>query len=187
METGDWNDGMNMVGVRGKGESVWLGWFLHAVLSEWATLAAARGEGKRAERWREHVGALKTSLERAAWDGEWYRRAYFDNGTPLGSAGNDACPIDSIAQSWSVISAAADPARPGAGHGGRRRAPRASRRRPRAIVHAAVRRDGAGARLRQGLRPPGPRERRTVHARGGVVGAFAMLGDGDGPASCSRC
>jgi cyclic beta-1,2-glucan synthetase len=111
MGTGDWNDGMNEVGAEGKGESVWLGWFLHAVLSVWAKLADARGEGKRAERWRGYVGALKESLEREAWDGQWYRRAYFDDGTPLGAAGNDACRIDSIAQSWSVISAAADPAR----------------------------------------------------------------------------
>jgi cyclic beta-1,2-glucan synthetase len=109
--TGDWNDGLNEVGAGGQGESVWLGWFLHAVLSDWADLADARGEGKRAERWRGHVSALKESLEREAWDGGWYRRAYFDDGTPLGAAVNDACRIDSIAQSWSVISAAGDPAR----------------------------------------------------------------------------
>jgi cyclic beta-1,2-glucan synthetase len=109
--TGDWNDGMNEVGAGGKGESVWLGWFLHAVLSGWAEVADARGEGKRAERWREYVRALKDALEREAWDGQWYRRAYFDDGTPLGAAVNDACRIDSIAQSWSVISGAADPAR----------------------------------------------------------------------------
>jgi cyclic beta-1,2-glucan synthetase len=111
MGTGDWNDGMNEVGAQGKGESVWLGWFLHAVLSEWAEPADARGEGKRAERWRSYLSALKESLEREAWDGDWYRRAYFDDGTPLGSAANDACRIDSIAQSWSVISGAADPTR----------------------------------------------------------------------------
>jgi cyclic beta-1,2-glucan synthetase len=111
MGTGDWNDGMNEVGAGGTGESVWLGWFLHAVLSEWAPRAHARGEGKRAARWRDYVSALKGSLEREAWDGQWYRRAYFDDGTPLGAAVNDACRIDSIAQSWSVISAAADPAR----------------------------------------------------------------------------
>jgi cyclic beta-1,2-glucan synthetase len=109
--TGDWNDGMNEVGADGRGESVWLGWFLHAVLSAWAPIADARGEGKRAERWREHVSALKDALEREAWDGRWYRRAYFDDGTPLGAAANDACRIDSIAQSWSVLSGAADPVR----------------------------------------------------------------------------
>jgi cyclic beta-1,2-glucan synthetase len=109
--TGDWNDGMNEVGVDGKGESVWLGWFLHTVLSAWAPLADARGDGKRAERWREYVAALKDALEREAWDGRWYRRAYFDDGTPLGTAAGDACRIDSIAQSWSVLSGAADPVR----------------------------------------------------------------------------
>ncbi len=111
MGTGDWNDGMNEVGAEGKGESVWLGWFLHTVLADWAELADARGEGQRAEPWRRYRSALKASLEREAWDGDWYRRAYFDDGTPLGSAANDACRIDSIAQSWSVISGVADPAR----------------------------------------------------------------------------
>src|SRR4030095_3404734 len=102
--TGDWNDGMNRVGQAGKGESVWLGWFLHTVLWECARLADARGERQRAEVWRLHVSALKASLEREAWDGAWYRRAYFDDGTPLGSATNTECRIDAIAQSWGVIS-----------------------------------------------------------------------------------
>ncbi|HMA79574.1 MAG TPA: glycosyl hydrolase family 65 protein [Candidatus Binatia bacterium] len=109
--TGDWNDGMNRVGYAGKGESVWLGWFLHTILWEFARVADARGEHQRAETWRLHVSALKASLEREAWDGEWYRRAYFDDGTPLGSATNAECRIDSIAQSWGVISGAAEPAR----------------------------------------------------------------------------
>jgi cyclic beta-1,2-glucan synthetase len=109
--TGDWNDGMNRVGSAGNGESVWLGWFLHTILWEFARLADARGEHQRAETWRLHVSALKASLEREAWDGEWYRRAYFDDGTPLGSAGNAECRIDSIAQSWGIISGAAEPAR----------------------------------------------------------------------------
>ncbi len=109
--TGDWNDGMNRVGSAGKGESVWLGWFLHTILWEFARLADARGERRRAEMWRLHVSALKASLEREAWDGEWYRRAYFDDGTPLGSATNTECRIDSIAQSWGVLSGAAEPAR----------------------------------------------------------------------------
>jgi cyclic beta-1,2-glucan synthetase len=109
--TGDWNDGMNRVGHTGKGESVWLGWFLHTILWEFARLADARGERQRAEVWRLHVSALKASLEREAWDGAWYRRAYFDDGTPLGSATNAECRIDSIAQSWGVLSGAAEPAR----------------------------------------------------------------------------
>jgi cyclic beta-1,2-glucan synthetase len=111
MGTGDWNDGMNRVGSAGKGESVWLGWFLHTNLWEFARLADLRGEHQRAETWRLHVSALKAALELKAWDGEWYRRGYFDDGTPLGSAMNTECRIDSIAQSWGVISGAAEPAR----------------------------------------------------------------------------
>jgi cyclic beta-1,2-glucan synthetase len=111
MGTGDWNDGMNRVGQDGKGESVWLAWFLHAILWEFSKIADARGEGRRAENWRLHVSALKAALERDGWDGDWYRRAYFDDGTPLGSATNDECRIDSIAQSWGIISGAAEPAR----------------------------------------------------------------------------
>lgn len=111
MGTGDWNDGMNRVGQRGTGESIWLGWFLHTVLWEFSKVAAQRGEHVRAERWRLHVGALKAALERDGWDGEWYRRAYFDDGTPLGTAADPECRIDSIAQSWGVISGAADPGR----------------------------------------------------------------------------
>jgi cyclic beta-1,2-glucan synthetase len=111
MGTGDWNDGMNRVGRQGKGESVWLGWFLHTILWEFAKVAASRGEHHRAETWRLHVSALKAALEREAWDGEWYRRAYFDDGTPLGSATNLECRIDSIAQSWGIISGGAEPGR----------------------------------------------------------------------------
>ena len=109
--TGDWNDGMNRVGEQGRGESVWLGWFLHAALSAFAPVAAARGESERAARWLAHAAALCESLEREAWDGAWYRRGYFDDGTAFGSAASEECRIDSIAQSWSVISAAADPVR----------------------------------------------------------------------------
>ena len=111
MGTGDWNDGMNRVGYLGKGESVWLGWFLHTVLWEFAKVADARGERERAEKWRIHVSLLKAALERDGWDGEWYRRAYFDDGTPLGSAQNEECRIDSIAQTWGIISGAAEPGR----------------------------------------------------------------------------
>ncbi len=111
MGTGDWNDGMNRVGQEGKGESIWLGWFLHTVLWEFAKVADAHGEHKRAETWRLHVSALKAALEREGWDGEWYRRAYFDDGTPLGSARDAECRIDSIAQSWGIISGAAEPGR----------------------------------------------------------------------------
>jgi cyclic beta-1,2-glucan synthetase len=111
MGSGDWNDGMNRVGHHGKGESVWLAWFLIATLSEFAGLAEARGDIEHANRWREHVAKLKIAVEAEGWDVSWYRRAYFDDGTPLGSASNAECRIDSIAQSWSVISGAADPER----------------------------------------------------------------------------
>ncbi len=109
--TGDWNDGMNQVGQNGRGESVWLGFFLHSVLWEFSKLADARGEHKRAETWRLHVSALKAALEREGWDGEWYRRAYFDDGTPLGTAADQECRIDSIAQSWGIMTGAAERAR----------------------------------------------------------------------------
>jgi cyclic beta-1,2-glucan synthetase len=108
---GDWNDGMNRVGEGGRGESVWLGWLLHAGLDAFATIADARGDAVRAANWREHMLALTTVLESEAWDGDWYRRGWFDDGTPLGSATNEECRIDSISQSWAVISGAARPDR----------------------------------------------------------------------------
>ncbi len=106
MGAGDWNDGMNRVGHEGAGESVWLGWFLHVNLTEFAGIAEGRAEGDRASRWRSVAASLEASLEREAWDGAWYRRAFFDDGTPLGSAENDECQIDSISQSWAVLSGA---------------------------------------------------------------------------------
>jgi cyclic beta-1,2-glucan synthetase len=109
--TGDWNDGMNRVGELGRGESVWLGWLLFATIQAFLPLARARGEDARYQRWRAHALALQAALEREAWDGKWYRRGFFDDGTPLGSAASGECRIDSIAQSWSVISGAADAAR----------------------------------------------------------------------------
>jgi cyclic beta-1,2-glucan synthetase len=106
----DWNDGMNRVGIGGRGESVWLGWFLYKVLNDFAPIARARGESERAARFTEQAERFAQALEQA-WDGQWYRRAYFDDGTPLGSAQNVQCRIDSISQSWSVLSGAASPAR----------------------------------------------------------------------------
>src|ERR1700730_7962838 len=111
MGTGDWNDGMNRVGAGGEGESVWLGWVLHANLETFAALAKSRGEGESARRWREHPAPLAAAPRRDGWDGDWYRRAFFDDGTPLGSASNDECRIDSIAQSWGILSGAAHPER----------------------------------------------------------------------------
>ena len=111
MGSGDWNDGMNRVGKAGHGESIWLGWFLHTTLSTFAQLEDVRGERTRAATWRHRATELRESLEREGWDGGWYRRGYFDDGTPLGSASNLECRIDSIAQSWGVISGAANPVR----------------------------------------------------------------------------
>jgi cyclic beta-1,2-glucan synthetase len=105
---GDWNDGMNRVGAAGRGESVWLGWFLHAALLKFAPIAERRGESATAAVWRKHAFTLQQAIEREAWDGDWYRRGYFDDGTPLGSVASDECRIDSIAQSWAVISGAAE-------------------------------------------------------------------------------
>ncbi|MBB6251101.1 GH36-type glycosyl hydrolase domain-containing protein [Nitrospirillum iridis] len=105
--TGDWNDGMNRVGEDGRGESVWLAWLLYATLTAFAPLADARGDSPRATAWRAHATGLQDALEREAWDGGWYRRGWFDDGTPLGSAASQECRIDAIAQSWAVLSGAA--------------------------------------------------------------------------------
>ena len=180
MGTGDWNDGMNRVGEHGKGESVWLGWFLHTILWEFAKIADLRGEHERAETWRLHVSALKAALERDGWDGEWYRRAYFDDGTPLGSTENTECRIDSIAQSWGVISGAAEPGR--------------ASRAMNAVDRQLVRRPEGLILLftppfdRTPHDPgyikgyvPGIRENggQYVHAAAWTVISFAALGDGD--------
>jgi cellobiose phosphorylase len=109
--TGDWNDGMNLVGAKGLGESVWLGFFLYAVLTPFADLARRHGYAAFADRCVAEAAQLRLRLEESGWDGSWYRRAYFDDGSPLGSSSNAECQIDSIAQSWSVLSGAADPAR----------------------------------------------------------------------------
>ncbi|MDD4887406.1 MAG: cyclic beta 1-2 glucan synthetase, partial [Thiomonas sp.] len=105
---GDWNDGMNRVGDHGRGESVWLGFFLHDVLLRFVPLAQARGDADFAARCVDTAAALRVSLDQHGWDGAWYRRAFFDDGTPLGSAGGAECQIDAIAQSWAVLSGAAD-------------------------------------------------------------------------------
>jgi cyclic beta-1,2-glucan synthetase len=111
MGTGDWNDGMDRVGEGGKGESVWLAWFLFSTLTAFARLADAHDNTERAAEWRQFANTLRDSIERQAWDGDWYRRAYYDDGTPLGSIANNECRIDAVAQSWAVISRAAQPAR----------------------------------------------------------------------------
>jgi cyclic beta-1,2-glucan synthetase len=97
---------MNMVGIKGKGESVWLGFFLYEVLVQFEKIALMRGDIQFAERCKTEAGILQKNIEQNGWDGEWYRRAYFDDGTPLGSSVNTECRIDSIVQSWSVLSGA---------------------------------------------------------------------------------
>jgi len=111
MGCGDWNDGMNLVGQDGRGESVWLAWFLYENLQSFEQMARTRDDVDFAEVCASQASALLGNIETNAWDGAWYRRAYFDDGTPLGSAENDECQIDSISQSWSVISGGGDPAR----------------------------------------------------------------------------
>jgi cyclic beta-1,2-glucan synthetase len=180
MGSGDWNDGMNRVGQDGRGESVWLGWFLRTVIGGFAPIATARGEKERASRWRAHAKRLGQALERDGWDGDWYRRAFFDDGTPLGSAVNAECRIDSIVQSWSVLSGAGDPER--------------ARRAMAAVEEYLVRR-GDGLVLLfappfdlSDVDPgyikgylPGIRENGGQYTHGAIwsVLAYAELGDGD--------
>ncbi len=178
MGSGDWNDGMNLVGIGGAGESVWLGFFLYHVLAQFATVAQRRGDTPFADRCAAERSLLARNLEQHAWDGGWYRRAFFDDGTPLGSTANDECRIDSIAQSWSVLSGAGEPAR--------------SRMAMRAVDEHLVRRD---RRLIQLLDPPfdrgaldpgyirgyvpGVRENGGQYTHGAIWAAmaFAALGD----------
>lgn len=107
MGTGDWNDGMNRVGREGRGESVWLGFFLHGILDDFIPVCEARGDTARAETYRAYRADLARALNDGGWDGGWYRRAYYDNGAPLGSAANDECRIDAIAQAWAVLTGVA--------------------------------------------------------------------------------
>jgi cellobiose phosphorylase len=178
MGCGDWNDGMNLVGRDGKGESVWLAWFLVENLELFADLARGRDDAAFSEVCSSQALLLRSSIESQAWDGDWYRRAYFDDGTPLGSATNDECQIDSISQSWAVISGGGDPAR--------------ARQAMAAVDRRLVRRD---AQLIQLLDPPfdtsdlepgyikgyipGVRENggQYTHAAIWTTMAFAMMGD----------
>ena len=178
--TGDWNDGMNQVGQNGQGESIWLGWFLHTILWEFSKLADARGEHQRAEKWRLHVIALKAALEREGWDGEWYRRAYFDDGTPLGTAADQECRIDSIAQSWAILTGGSEPAR-----GARAMAAvdRLLVRRPDSLILLLTppfNRTPHNPGYIKGY-VPGIRENggQYTHAAVWVALAFAAIGDGD--------
>jgi len=179
MGSGDWNDGMNTVGNKGKGESVWMAWFLYTILQRFAPLCRARGDDARTEQFLERARKLAQAAEEA-WDGRWYRRAYFDDGTPLGSARNSECSIDSLPQSWAVISGAAQ----------RERMEDAM-----AAVESHLVREDEGLLLlfappfgRGQLKPgyikgylPGVRENggQYTHAACWVVQATAMLGRGD--------
>ena len=107
MGSGDWNDGMNRVGSQGRGESVWLAWFLCKLVADFAPLAQARGDEARAQRWLEAAQGWRQALQTQAWDGQWYKRAFFDDASPLGSSANAEARIDLIAQAWSVLSGAA--------------------------------------------------------------------------------
>jgi cyclic beta-1,2-glucan synthetase len=111
MGTGDWNDGMNRVAREGRGESVWVGFFLYHILGQFIPLCEARQDTARTRRYLEHRARLGVALNDGGWDGSWYRRAYYDNGQPLGARENDECRIDSLAQSWAIISKAAPPER----------------------------------------------------------------------------
>jgi cyclic beta-1,2-glucan synthetase len=184
MGSGDWNDGLNRVGQAGRGESIWLGWFLHATLSGFGSLADSRGDTTHATAWHGHAQALAISLEDHGWDGNWYRRAYFDDGTPLGSAENTECRIDSIAQSWGVLSGAANPAR--------------AAQAMAEVDKTLVKRDESLVLLFAppfenpaqdpgyiAGYPPGVRENGGQYTHGAIwsVIAFALLGDGDKAAS----
>ncbi|MGK7370689.1 MAG: GH36-type glycosyl hydrolase domain-containing protein, partial [Candidatus Halalkalibacterium sp. M3_1C_030] len=111
MGAGDWNDSMNRVGEKGKGESVWLGFFIFKILSDFIPICKKQKDQDRVERYESYRKELKTHLNKEGWDGEWYRRAFYDDGTPMGSSESDECIIDAIAQSWAVISGAAPPER----------------------------------------------------------------------------
>jgi cyclic beta-1,2-glucan synthetase len=111
MGTGDWNDGMNRVGREGRGESVWLAFFLHRLIEDFAPLCERRGDSARVVRYRAYQARLRVALDGAGWDGAWYRRAYYDDGTPLGSAADDECRIDALAQAWATLSDAVPRAR----------------------------------------------------------------------------
>jgi cyclic beta-1,2-glucan synthetase len=176
--SGDWNDGMNLVGREGRGESVWLAWFLYDTLGSFAALARARGDDAFAARCAEQTRQLRDNVEAHAWDGEWYYRAWFDDGTPLGSSVNEECRIDSISQSWAVISGGGDPER--------------ARQAMAAVEQHLVRRDVRIVQLldppfdRSDLEPgyikgylPGVRENggQYTHAAIWATLAFALLGD----------
>ena len=170
MGSGDWNDGMNLVGIGGKGESVWLGFFLYAVLTQFADLARRRGDAAFATRCSSESTRLRGAIEQSSWDGDWYRRAWFDDGSPLGIAANAECRIDSIAQSWSVLSGAARRAARAQRHGRGRCATRPPGHRADPVAESAFRPLAAESGVHPRIRAGRARERRPVHACGGLGG-----------------
>jgi cellobiose phosphorylase len=180
MGCGDWNDGMNLVGKEGRGESVWLAFFLYDVLMQFGDLARRRNDTAFAERCLAQAHQLQQNIEEHAWDGQWYRRAYFDNGEPLGSHTNPQCQIDSLPQSWAVISRAGNPQR--------------ARQAMQAVDERLVRRDAGLIQLftlpfdHSSLNPgyikgyfPGVRENGGQYTHGAIWAAmaFALMGDTD--------
>jgi cellobiose phosphorylase len=178
--SGDWNDGMNSIGDQGRGESVWMGWFLARNLNDFAEICDGRNDSQRAKKYRRHAKLLHRNIEANAWDGGWYLRAFFDDGTPLGSSRNDECRIDSLAQSWSLL----------AGIGNRRRSVKAMR----AAEDQLIQKEAGLALLltppfdRGTLEPgyikaypPGIRENggQYTHAAAWMIIAYALLGKGD--------
>jgi cellobiose phosphorylase len=175
---GDWNDGMNLVGEHGKGESVWLAFFLHNVLTQFSQVARQRQDDAFAHKCLEEAERLHRNIEQNAWDGNWYRRAWFDDGTPLGSIENEECQIDALPQSWAIISGAGEPTR--------------ARQAMDAVDQRLVRRDGKLIQLftpafdKSALNPgyikgyvPGIRENggQYSHAAVWTIIAFTMMGD----------
>jgi cyclic beta-1,2-glucan synthetase len=180
MGSGDWNDGMNLVGIGGQGESVWLAFFLCDVLRQFAPVARRRSDEAMALRCEENARRLSAAIEREAWDGAWYKRAFFDDGTPLGSSANPECQIDSLPQSWSVLSGCGDPSR--------------AQQAMRSVSEKLVRRDAGLIQLfeppfdKSSLNPgyikgyiPGVRENggQYTHAAVWAVMAFALRGEHD--------
>ncbi|MEO5844292.1 MAG: carbohydrate-binding protein, partial [Caldimonas sp.] len=180
MGTGDWNDGMNRVGHEGRGESVWLAWFLCDLVARFAPIAEQRGEHERAGRWQQAAQGWHNALQAAGWDGEWYRRAFFDDGTPLGSRANAECRIDLIAQSWAVLSGAAPEAQARQAMAALDRELIDTEAGLVRLLDPPLQHGEPGAGYIQAY-PPGVRENGGQYSHAGVwaVMAQAALGDGD--------
>jgi cyclic beta-1,2-glucan synthetase len=180
MGSGDWNDGMNLVGAGGKGESVWLAWLHCATLEAFAPFAEARGETARATQWRAHAKSLRQSIEKEAWDGEWYRRGYYDDGAPLGASASDECKIDSIAQSWAIIAGTENHARAGRAMESVERELIQPKQGLALLFKPPFDKSANNPGYIKGY-PPGIRENggQYTHAALWSVIAFAMLGEGD--------